>query len=76
VQDRADTLQVRPCKLAVAILGDTTVGTVLHPTPPAHSELLLEKPPPCKCVCRCFLRGLHKQKRPRKAEAFYVASAA
>ena len=28
-QGRADTLQVRPCKLAVAFPGDTTVGTTL-----------------------------------------------
>src|SRR5690554_6513914 len=43
VQGRADTLQVRPCKLAVAIHGDTTVGTTLHPSSVSNSEWLLEK---------------------------------
>ena len=39
LQGRADTLQVRPCKLAVAIPGDTTVGTTLHPSVPADSAV-------------------------------------
>src|SRR5690554_434915 len=35
-QGRADTPQVHPCRLAVAIHGDTTVGTTLHPRTPGE----------------------------------------
>ena len=32
-----------PSKLAVAIRGDTTVGTLLHPSPPADSKAAVRK---------------------------------
>src|SRR5690606_32731431 len=45
VQGRADTLQVRPCKLAVFIPENRRSAQPCTPSPPTHSEPLEEKPP-------------------------------
>src|SRR5690606_9178876 len=45
VQGHADTLQVRPCKLAVFIPENRRSAQPCTPSPPTHSEPLEEKPP-------------------------------